>query len=136
MSSRKCKTAESVTETYEYFRCQGVTAAVPWPGSGAGELVRNLSDKQNELVGNSYFLPPGYPSNGRLITNQTPFNDKVSATWPEELMVDKQTPQRNGLLFREQLPKQSRSAWGLVMVTTSRSGEIRIFQNFGTPFQM
>ncbi|XP_042437606.1 WD repeat-containing protein 44-like [Zingiber officinale] len=134
--SRKCKTVESVTETYEYFRCQGVTVAVPWPGSRTGELVRNLSNKQNELIGDSYILPPVYPRNARLITNQTPFNDKVSATWPEELMVDKQTPQSNGLLFGRQSPTQSRSAWGLVTVAASRSGEIRIFQNFGTPFQM
>ncbi|KAG6478680.1 WD repeat-containing protein 44-like [Zingiber officinale] len=134
--SRKCKTVESVTETYEYFRCQGITVAVPWPGSRTGELVRNLSNKQNELIGDSYILPPVYPRNARLITNQTPFNDKVSATWPEELMVDKQTPQSNGLLFSRQSATQSRSAWGLVTVAASRSGEIRIFQNFGTPFQM
>ncbi|KAK4369148.1 hypothetical protein RND71_012940 [Anisodus tanguticus] len=69
------------------------------------------------------------------------FYDKFSATWPEEkfLLATKNRSPRvsidatvdffNGL-------NQSKSAWGLVIVTAGRRGEIRTFQNFGLPIRI
>ncbi|XP_059283198.1 uncharacterized protein LOC132036826 [Lycium ferocissimum] len=69
------------------------------------------------------------------------FFDKFSATWPEEKLllatknrsprvsIDASVDYSNGL-------NQSKSAWGLVIVTAGRRGEIRTFQNFGLPIRI
>ncbi|KAK4342052.1 hypothetical protein RND71_037868 [Anisodus tanguticus] len=69
------------------------------------------------------------------------FFDKFSATWPEEKLllatknrsprvsIDASVDYSNGI-------NQSKSAWGLVIVTAGRRGEIRTFQNFGLPVRI
>ncbi|CAD5171602.1 uncharacterized protein LOC103985730 [Musa acuminata AAA Group] len=150
----RSKPAATVTQSYEHFHCQGVTMAVPWPSSGMGLMVRTDSNKQTELNGESLANSPllvevnglhlspspgsqniGCQQNSTSSPNSNHFNDRVSATWPEELMTNKQSPRSNSDLFNGCMPVQSTSAWGLVIVTASRCGEIRTFQNFGFQFQ-
>ncbi|WOL00035.1 WD repeat-containing protein 44-like [Canna indica] len=151
----RSKTTATITQSYEHFHCQGVTMAVPWPSSGMGGMARTHSNKQNELSGDSQVNSPllveangvhHSPSPGQNVgcrqnsgihsPSSNGFGDRVSATWPEELMSNKQSPQNNGDLFSGSMPVQSTSAWGLVIVTASRCGEIRTFQNFGFQYQV
>ncbi|CAL9780727.1 unnamed protein product [Musa acuminata subsp. burmannicoides] len=152
----RSKTAATVTQSYEHFHCQGVTVAVPWPCSGLERMVKTHSNKKDQVgeesqanspllvEANGLHLSPS-PSNQNIscqqnnsILSRKPdhFGDKLSATWPEELMASKQTPRSNNHLNSCHMPVPKSSAWGLVIVTASRCGEIRTFQNFSIPFQI
>ena len=136
----RSKAIVAVTESYEHFHCRDVTAAVPWPNTIMGgklgmrcngpDGVSNAhSQMLEEADGHQHSPLPAY----RYIdTNTANYGDKVSATWPEELMAaSKQRLHGNGEIFSGGMPGQSRAAWGLVIVTAHRRGEIRTFQNFG-----
>nr|XP_010932998.1 LOW QUALITY PROTEIN: WD repeat-containing protein 44-like [Elaeis guineensis] len=136
----RSKAIVAVTESYEHFHCRDVTAAVPWPNTIMGgklgmrcngpDGVSNAhSQMLEEADGHQHSPLPAY----RYIdTNTANYGDKVSATWPEELMAaSKQRLHGSGEIFSGGMPGQSRAAWGLVIVTAHRRGEIRTFQNFG-----
>ncbi|URD81430.1 WD-40 repeat family protein [Musa troglodytarum] len=142
----RSKTPASVTQSYEYFHCQGVTMAIPWPSTGTERMNRAHSSEQpvlnEESDANGHHLSSshGYltigcqQSNNILTTNSSHSSDRVSATWPEELMAFRPSPQSDGDLFGSCMPRQNTSAWGLVIVTASQCGEIRTFQNFSFRF--
>ncbi|KQK00493.1 WD repeat-containing protein 44 [Brachypodium distachyon] len=146
--SRK-KNIVSVTNTHEHFHCEGVTVAVAWPCTSVTVTSRANSRKQDDLdcvSGNSNILgsEPAkedempaiqHQSNNSIRSNNLNHNgDRVSATWPEELMTKtKQSPKSNTSLPSDEDQAPSQSAWGLVIVTASRDGRIRTFQNFGFP---
>lgn len=146
--ANRTRTAATVTQSYEHFHCQGVTMAIPWPNSGMGGMVRIPSNKQNVLSGESQATSPlkgegdgAHPSPSPhsqnidcLSPSSNHFCERVSATWPEELMASKQSPSDPYSIGC--MPVQSSSTWGLVIVTASRCGEIRIFQNFGFQYQV
>ncbi|XP_074590264.1 uncharacterized protein LOC141846164 [Curcuma longa] len=146
----RTRTIATVTQSYEYFHCQGVTLAVPWPCSGMGRAVAIHSNEQKYLseetqanlplkdkANRCYLSPaPAYLKTNQQQNNSIPssksnhFCDRGSATWSEELMANKQSPQNYSDLFIGGcMLAQSTSSWGLVIVTASRCGEIRIFQN-------
>ncbi|KAG1362840.1 putative WD repeat-containing protein 44-like [Cocos nucifera] len=132
----RSKAIVAVTECYEHFHCRDVTAAVPWPNTitggklgmqcnGPDVVSKAHSQTLDEANGHQHSLPGRTPSR-YIDTNTANHGDKVSATWPEELMAaSKQRLHLGGM------PRQSRAAWGLVIVTAHRRGEIRTFQNFG-----
>ncbi|URD83916.1 WD-40 repeat family protein [Musa troglodytarum] len=122
----RSKTAATVTQSYEHFHCQGVTVAVPWPCSGLERMARTRSNKQDEVneesqanspllvEANGLRLSPS-PSNQNISCRQNDsilgrkpdhFGDRLSATWPEELMASNHDP--NGYT-----PVPRSSAWGL-----------------------
>jgi WD repeat-containing protein 44 len=114
------------TQSYEYFHCQDVTVAVVWP-SPTTVCPTLIADKN------------GLKPNGE--TNRT------TATWPEEIVNSrKSSPKYNSNanpfinsaadIFNCGIPAQTRSAWGMVIVTAGRGGEIRTFQNFGFPVRV
>lgn len=146
----RTRTIATVTQSYEYFHCQGVTLAVPWPCSGMGRAVAIHSNEQKYLseetqanlplkdkANRCYLSPaPAYLKTNQQQNNSIPssksnhFCDRGSATWSEELMANKQSPQNYSDLFIGGcMLAQSTSSRGLVIVTASRCGEIRIFQN-------
>lgn len=99
----------NITHSYENFHCHHVTVAATWPGS--------VTDKAAPL-------------------SETNEQRSSSATWPEEKLAPtgcspvclSPSAVSNGAV--EVL---RRSAWGLVIVTAARGGQIRVFQNFGFP---
>ncbi|KAG0458755.1 hypothetical protein HPP92_021883 [Vanilla planifolia] len=118
----RSKSVVSVTRSYEHFRCPTVTAAVPWPGFGSnlGEMFAPDSGKVN---GPHALLSPAEMSSD-------------SVTWPHEKLPSpssKHSRRSSRDLTCGTSPAQIRSAWGMVIVTSSRGGEIRIYQNFGLP---
>ncbi|WOL07201.1 WD repeat-containing protein 44-like [Canna indica] len=137
----------TTTQSYEHFHCKGVTVAVTWPNTSMQKIVKTCPNSQEPLDGESQAnIPSAIETNRTIDSNQQSvicnsnlnwFNDKVSATWPEELMTpNKQSPKFNGDLCKEEIAAQSGPAWGLVIVTAGQGGEIRTFQNFGLPVQL
>lgn len=135
----------TVTNSYEHFHCQDVTVAVALPSNGSAMVSRANSMKHDEqdsvlepsllhavpekLQDSSDFQPQ---SGNILSTSSSHSGDR--ATWPEELMTPtKQSPRSSASLPSGADQAPSRSAWGTVIVTAGRGGQIRTFQNFGFP---
>ncbi|TKW05584.1 hypothetical protein SEVIR_7G186300v4 [Setaria viridis] len=134
----------TVTNSYEYFHCQDVTAAVALPSAGSAMVSRTNSRKHDEQdCVSEHPLLHAVPelqdscdfqgqSGNILSTSSNHSGDR--ATWPEELMTaTKQSPRSSASLPSGAGQAPSRSAWGMVIVTAGRGGQIRTFQNFGFP---
>lgn len=118
----------SITQSYEHFHCRDVTVAVPWPST-----ISTLRTQSN-LPNNSTTVSR---CNSQDHTSINPFGDRVTATWPEEKLLtssNQSSPRESMDLSNGRMQLQSRSAWGMVIVTAGRGGQIRTFQNFGFPF--
>ncbi|KAI8006835.1 WD repeat-containing protein 44 [Camellia lanceoleosa] len=153
----------TVTRSYEHFHCQDVSMAIPWPGMcdswgfqdrSSGEQSR-LGDDLDEVSTANHPPTPVEEINGNestLLASACPtsplhgtissatnsyFFDRISATWPEEklLLTAKNHSPRVSVDFSNSI-NQSRSAWGMVIVTAGLRGEIRTFQNFGLPVRI
>ncbi|KAK1435669.1 hypothetical protein QVD17_01435 [Tagetes erecta] len=144
----------TITHSYEYFHCQDVSVAIPWPGkTNTCNFQEGLSEEPNRVSGDNFDdvsavnHPPtpedqitSSPFNG-IISNTSNgyFFDRFSATWPEEkLVLTKKNPSQhmsvdftNGSSL-----SPSKSSWGMVIVTAGLGGEIRTFQNFGLPIRI
>ncbi|XP_038972858.1 WD repeat-containing protein 44-like [Phoenix dactylifera] len=141
----RSKGVATVMHSYEHFHCRDVTVAVPWPTSSMGgkpgtrcDRLNGVSKANPQLLveANGHQHSP-FPACRYIDINSSNYCDKVSATWPEELMTaNKQSPPSIGDISDGGMPGQSRSAWGLVILTASRGGEIRTFQNFGFPIRV
>lgn len=149
-----------VTRAYELFHCQDVSAAIPWPGllpdpwnlqDNCGRVANGTNDRFEDL--NEYHpttpvgetngsegspLPSGCsnsPLNGSLSSGANSYLfDRISVTWPEEKLVSA-TKNRVSVELLNGL-QQSRSAWGMVIVSAGLRGEIKTFQNFGLPVRI
>ncbi|CAL4981997.1 unnamed protein product [Urochloa decumbens] len=108
------------SRSYEYFFCRDVSVAVPWPGSpsfhhdapapasrssagAGGDDASGGGVPRRHKSG-----PMGYPGVQPELSRR-----QSSARW------------HGGA--------EGGNAWGLVVVTASRGGEIRVYQNFGLP---
>ncbi|ONM15530.1 Transducin/WD40 repeat-like superfamily protein [Zea mays] len=141
----RSKANVTVTSSYEHFHCQDVTVAVAPPSNGSAVVSRSNSTKHDERdsvlehpllhavpekLQDSSDLQP--QSGNILSTSSNHSGDR--ATWPEELMTPtKQSPQSSASLLSGADQAPCWSAWGTVIVTAGRGGQIRAFQNFGFP---
>ncbi|XP_020582853.1 WD repeat-containing protein 44-like [Phalaenopsis equestris] len=130
----RTKTSISITQSYEYFNSQDVTAAIPWPNSTSTPIENNLNSQSKPNNNNLESL------NETTLQNNAPspaYSDRVSSTWPEEKLrssTGKHNRLSSGDLSKPPPPLQSGGlAWGMVIVTASRGGEVRVYQNFGFP---
>ncbi|KAJ6822598.1 WD repeat-containing protein 44-like [Iris pallida] len=130
----------TVTQSYEHFHCPDLTVAVPWPGGGLGGFPRSNSGKLNGINGIS-------KTNSEVPADRSLFSPRgcngtaqhgvlsASATWPEEklLMATKYNSKRTGGSCNGGggVQVQRWPAWGMVIVTAGRGGQIKTFQNFG-----
>lgn len=119
--SRSKNGVVTVTQSYEYFHCHGVTVAIPWPTTAKGALPETHPSKQNGV--------DGEPKHAQRSIS----SDRVCATWPEELVTANKKSHNGNTDLNGGSPVNSRPAWGLVIITAGRGGEIRTFQNFGVP---
>lgn len=106
----------NVSQSYEHFHCLGVTVAVPWPNTSSRLEGISLSLEVKE--------------DNRIC---------LSGTWPEEKLSSsygKNSLHSSGDLSNGDSVLQSRLAWGMVIVTASRGGVIRIYQNYGLPVRV
>lgn len=156
----RSRSTVDVTNSYEHFHCHGVTVAVTWPGAEArcsfGPGSSRHSDSDG-AVNSGRDLPventrhssdagaadircnesPACEGVTSRSTSRHP-GDGASTSWPDEKLPSaKSSPGHcSSDLCIGAMDVQRRSAWGLVIVTAGRGGEIRVFQNFGFPVQV
>ena len=136
--------------------------AIPWPGMGdAWGMHDTLSEEQTKVDNLDEVSSANHPptpveenfgtegSQSVCVFNNSPmhatiagatnnyFFDRISATWPEEklVMAARNRSPRVSIDFSNGVC-QNMSAWGMVIVTASRQGEIRTYQNFGLPLKI
>ncbi|CAN4104163.1 unnamed protein product [Withania somnifera] len=156
----------TITQSYEHFRCQDVSVAIPWPGisnywrfpdSSFGEQnghadhldeISTANHPPTPIEENGTECSPlvsgcsNSPLHGTLSSAMNSyFFNKFSATWPEEklFLAAKNRSHRVSIDASVDLSdslNQSKSALGMVIVTAGQRGEIRTFQNFGLPVQI
>jgi len=135
----------TVTNSYEYFHCQDVTVAVALPSTGSAMVSRTNSRKHDEhgcvsehhllhVVPEKLQASCDFQAQSGNILSTSSNHSGDRATWPEELMTPtKQSPRSSASLPSGAGQAPSRSAWGMVIATAGRGGQIRTFQNFGFP---
>ncbi|KAJ1273487.1 hypothetical protein BS78_06G284400 [Paspalum vaginatum] len=154
----RSRSTVDVTNSYEHFHCHGVTVAITWPGADALGSFGSHSSRHSDSDGavNSGRDVPventEHNSDAADRYNESPVCeggvasrsaskhpvDGASTSWPEEKQASaKSSPGHvSSDLCIGAMDVQRRSAWGLVIVTAGRGGEIRVFQNFGFPVQV
>ncbi|KAL5214830.1 hypothetical protein ABZP36_003982 [Zizania latifolia] len=154
----RSRSAVDVTNSYEHFHCHDVTVAITWPGAESrgsfGPRSSRNSDSDNAV--NTAGREPTVENNehgglnaGSRFTKRPacegvagctsiPALDRSPASRPDEKLPSaKSSPGHcSSDLCIGALDVRRRSAWGLVIVTAGRGGEIRVFQNFGFPVQV
>ncbi|KAL3503246.1 hypothetical protein ACH5RR_037695 [Cinchona calisaya] len=153
----------TVTRSYEYFHCQDVSVAIPWPGMCETWGYPNTSSREqsgpidhSDEVSTANHPPTpvedtngsersplasgcsNSPLHGTISTaSNSYFFDRISATWPEEKLAfaAKDGSPSVSVDLSNGL-KHTRLAWGMVIVTAGLRGEIRTFQNFGLPVRI
>ncbi|KAF8660438.1 hypothetical protein HU200_058023 [Digitaria exilis] len=152
----RSRSTVDVTNSYEHFHCHGVTVAITWPGSEARGSFGSRSSRHSDsdgAVSSGRDIPventehnsdpvensesPGCEGVGSRSSGKLP-GDGASTSWPDEKLPSaKSSPGHcSSDLCIGAMDVQRRSAWGLVIVTAGRGGEIRVFQNFGFPVQV
>lgn len=154
--SNNNKNNVTVTNSYEHFHSQDVSAAISWPGMAAstaepwGTTTRNTNNNLDEVsTANHPPTPVDQPGTSTLDRLNSPRNgiissatngyffDRMSATWPEEKLMFGRN--RSGNRLSTDLSNNSgnvSASWGMVIVTAGLRGEIRAFQNFGLPIRI
>ncbi|WVZ53770.1 hypothetical protein U9M48_004668 [Paspalum notatum var. saurae] len=109
------------SRSYEYFFCRDVSAAVPWPGSPSfppcSEVSRSGTTPKKGDAG-------GVP--------RRPKSGPMAACYPAGGQPQAELSRRESSA-RWHGGAEGGNAWGMVLVTASRGGEIRVYQNFGLP---
>ncbi|KAL6844190.1 hypothetical protein ACP4OV_025863 [Aristida adscensionis] len=154
----RSRSTVDVTYSYEHFHCHDVTVAVTWPGSEAhgsfgsrssrhsdsdeaANSGRDIPAEKNEqnsnAAANRHSENPVQECVASTSTSNHPVDGASTPLPDEKLPSAKSSPGHcSSDLCIGALDVQRRSAWGLVIVTAGRGGEIRVFQNFGFPVQV
>ena len=135
-----------------------MTVAITWPGAeargsfgsrssrhsdsdGAGNSGRDVpvenTEPNSDSVNNRGNESPVCEGAASRSGSKHP-GDGASTSWPDEKLPSaKSSPGHcSSDLCIGAMDVQRRSAWGLVIITAGRGGEIRVFQNFGFPVQV
>ncbi|KAM0043794.1 putative transcription factor WD40-like family [Helianthus debilis subsp. tardiflorus] len=129
----------TVTHSYEYFHCQDVSVAIPWPGEPnrlSGDHFDDVSAVNHPPTPEDQFNSGPFDGIISSASNGY-FFDRFSATWPEEKLVSttKNQSKHKSVDFSNG-SNPSKLGWGMVIVTAGLRGEIRTFQNFGLPVRL
>ncbi|KAL6868221.1 hypothetical protein ACP4OV_015066 [Aristida adscensionis] len=140
------------SRSYEYFFCRDVSAAVPWPGSPSSSRAR--SAPSSGCGGGGDTPSRSGRSDGGATSTSSSSSAGAAAKKPGAPRGhgDAGVPWRpksgpmtfTGGHLPPDMSKRDTSArwhggagggnaWGMVVVTASRGGEIRVYQNFGLP---
>ncbi|XP_062197355.1 uncharacterized protein LOC133900261 [Phragmites australis] len=122
------------SRSYEYFFCRDVSAAVPWPGSPSSVRGGDASSRRGKSDGASTTMPKeqGSSRSAADAGSGIPRRPKSGPmTYPGgQLPADLSRREPSA---RWHGGAEGGNAWGMVVVTASRGGEIRVYQNFGLP---
>lgn len=131
------------SRSYEYFFCRDVSVAVPWPGSpssfppcdasrGGGGNRNGKSDtprkqqsssRRDDVVGGA----------GGCVPRGTKSGPMAYHGGGRQLLQPELSRRESQSSARWHGGAEGGNAWGMVLVTASRGGEIRVYQNFGLP---
>ncbi|KAG8091096.1 hypothetical protein GUJ93_ZPchr0011g27026 [Zizania palustris] len=117
------------SRAYECFSCKNVSAAVPWPLSPClpcdDEDARSSSSVRGAVVGGDASRSPARHQGGSV--PDRPKSGPMTYSGAQQLGVPREpSPRWHGRA-------EGGNAWGMVVVTASLAGEIRVYQNFGLP---
>uniref|UniRef100_A0A1J3DIW9 WD repeat-containing protein 44 n=1 Tax=Noccaea caerulescens TaxID=107243 RepID=A0A1J3DIW9_NOCCA len=117
LPSKKLEKPKSIS-SYEGFNSHNASVAIPWLRQG---IRNNLSDCITELDNKTMKVDCFSPMKG-------------STTWPEEKLDETGTvsSSRGNLKLLRRSVLQPH-LWGLVVVTATWDGRIRVFHNYGLP---
>ncbi|KAG6657366.1 WD repeat-containing protein 44-like [Carya illinoinensis] len=131
-TSKRTKSVRSC----EHFFSEGVTVAIPWSGSGAGQRSSQALDQE---------ATSRFKDSERLSSRGNWFSMDGScrgyATWPEEKLPlwdvpvseEESQDQHHGNAHKH---RAISNLWGLVIVTAGCDGTIRTFHNYGLPVRL
>ncbi|CAD6254406.1 unnamed protein product [Miscanthus lutarioriparius] len=125
------------SRSYEYFFCRDVSVAVPWPGSppsfppcdasrnGKSDTPRKQqsSSRHDDVVGGA----------GGCVPRGTKSGPMAYHGGGGQLLRPELSRRESQSSARWHGGAEGGNAWGMVLVTASRGGEIRVYQNFGLP---
>ncbi|BAT12995.1 Os11g0187100 [Oryza sativa Japonica Group] len=128
------------SRAYECFFCKDVSAAVPWPlspclpptrggGGGGDDDERASSSVRGAVVG-------GDASASRSPARQLGSLPLRPKSGPMTYSGEKQLGVPREPSSRWHGGAEGGNAWGMVVVTASLAGEIRVYQNFGMPLSL
>lgn len=139
----------SMTHSYEHFRCQDVSVAIPWPVVDSTRQENRLPyeistvNRSSPAVEDINQSPSLFERTKNTLhgtvssVNNAYFFDRFSVTWPEEnLPVARKSRFTHGSGELPSKATHDRSALGMVIVTATLKGEIKVFQNFGLPVRV
>ncbi|GMJ08463.1 hypothetical protein like AT2G37670 [Hibiscus trionum] len=127
---------------HEYFPCKDVSVAIPWPGTLKTEPLPMAENGESLLMPRcSTASTPGNfnSSNSSRSTPSIRYSDSSSmprsstGTSSSIRYSDSPSISSSWSWVNGSGHGQQAAAWGLVIVTASLGGEIRIYQNFGLP---
>ncbi|KAF0894599.1 hypothetical protein E2562_001899 [Oryza meyeriana var. granulata] len=120
------------SRAYECFFCKDVSAAVPWPRSPClpqrdDDDDRSASSVRGAVVGGDASCSPARHQGSLPLR---PKSGPMTYSGEKQLGVPREPSSRwHG-------GAEGGNAWGLVVVTASLAGEIRVYQNFGLPLRL
>uniref|UniRef100_I1R2J2 Uncharacterized protein n=2 Tax=Oryza glaberrima TaxID=4538 RepID=I1R2J2_ORYGL len=126
------------SRAYECFFCKDVSAAVPWPlspclpptrGGGGDDEERASSSVRGAVVG-------GDASASRSPVRHLGSLPLRPKSGPMTYSGEKQLGVPREPSSRWHGGAEGGNAWGMVVVTASLAGEIRVYQNFGMPLSL
>ncbi|KAE8807220.1 WD repeat-containing protein 44 [Hordeum vulgare] len=125
--------------SYENFYCKDVSAAIPWthspslPGSPQSHHgVVSCNDEVCSMA--SHAAKPDVSKSGELsrVSKSGELSSPAAPSpSPHSGPLDTRHASKSGANASD-----TGNAWGLVVVTATLSGEIRVYQNFGMPFRI
>ncbi|OEL23001.1 WD repeat-containing protein 44 [Dichanthelium oligosanthes] len=127
------------SRSYEYFFCRDVSVAVPWPGSPSFRCDAPAPAPSRSGGGKSDMSKKQVSSHGADdavgISGGVPWRPKSGPmTYPSGQQLQPELSRReSSSSARWHGGAEGGNAWGMVVVTASRGGEIRVYQNFGLP---
>lgn len=144
-------------KAYEHFHCKDVTVAVAWPGGSTTNEppsveIHSKRHSKDKIVGTSKRrnLPPIPKKNEEDSDHSPPIDPGIgvintSRSFSASVGNHESPPTCSALGAQRSQSFSSHSfchiggqtvqatAWGMVIVTASLEGEIRVYQNFGLP---
>uniref|UniRef100_A0A0D9XPX1 Uncharacterized protein n=1 Tax=Leersia perrieri TaxID=77586 RepID=A0A0D9XPX1_9ORYZ len=124
------------SRAYECFSCKDVSAAVPWPRSPClppppcDDDEREASSVRGAVVGGDASRSPVRRHVGGDVPAR-PKSGPMTYSGTQQLGVPAREPS-----LRWHGGAEGGNAWGMVVVTASLAGEIRVYQNFGMPLKL
>ncbi|KAF8711196.1 hypothetical protein HU200_029211 [Digitaria exilis] len=125
------------SRSYEYFFCQDVSVAVPWPGSSPSPSPAFRCKSDGDTAKKKHGAAIAGDDDNAGVPPQPRRHKSGPMGYPGASQPDlcrrESSSAAASASARWHGGAEGGNAWGMVVVTASRGGEIRVYQNFGLP---